>query len=144
MGIAQALIHHPEFVILDEPMTGLDPDGRQEVREIIRETAANGTAVFFSSHLLPDAEQSCDRLIILKLGELVFQGPTETLLRQTSSQFELLWSENAQIKRAVVQSNRDLQNKIDELRHKAFDILKVKPSRLTLEEAFVKIAFDGK
>ena len=144
VGIAQALIHEPEFVILDEPMTGLDPDGRFEVREIIRETAARGTAVFFSSHLLPDAEQSCDHLVILKLGELIYQGPTEKLLNQTSSQFEVIWQDNAVLRSEVIKTNQDLQLRIDELRKKSMAIMEVKPTRLSLEEAFVKIAFDKK
>ncbi len=144
VGIAQALIHDPEFVILDEPMTGLDPDGRFEVREIIRETAERGTAVFFSSHLLPDAEQSCDRLVILKLGELIYQGSTENLLSQTSSQYEMLWKENSKLKSEVIPSEQALQMKIDELRKSSFQIVEIRPNRLTLEEAFVKIAFDKK
>ncbi len=144
VGIAQALVHEPEFVILDEPMTGLDPDGRFEVREIIRETAARGTAVFFSSHLLPDAEQSCDRLVILKLGELVFHGLTETLLSQTSLESEVAWQEGSVLKREKVRSGNDLQRRIDSLREKSFNIVEVKPERLTLEEAFVNIGFDKK
>ncbi len=144
VGIAQALVHEPEFIILDEPMTGLDPDGRFEVREIIRETAARGTAVFFSSHLLPDAEKSCDRLIILKLGELVFQGPTETLLAQTNSQYEISWQENGSLKTEIIQTDAELQRRIDETRKKQFNIVEVKPVRPTLEEAFVKIGFDNK
>jgi ABC-2 type transport system ATP-binding protein len=144
VGIAQALIHDPEFVILDEPMTGLDPDGRFEVREIIRETAARGTAVFFSSHLLPDAEQSCDRLVILKLGELIYQGSTESLLSQTSSQYEMVWRENSNLRSEVIKTDEALQFKIDELRRNSFQIMEVKPTRLTLEQAFVKMAFDKK
>ena len=144
VGIAQALVHEPEFVILDEPMTGLDPDGRLEVREIIRETAARGTAVFFSSHLLPDAEQSCDRLVILKLGELVYQGTTEDLLGKASSGTEISWKEESGLKKEIIQTSVDLQKRIDFLRGKALTIVEVKPVRLTLEEAFVKIAFDQK
>lgn len=144
VGIAQALVHEPEFIILDEPMTGLDPDGRFEVREIIRETAARGTAVFFSSHLLPDAEESCDRLVILKLGELVYQGPTEALLAQANAQYEISWQENLSLKTEVIHSDAELQKKIDEARKKSFSIVSVKPVRLTLEEAFVRIGFDKK
>ncbi len=144
VGIAQALIHDPEFVILDEPMTGLDPDGRYEVREIIRETAARGTAVFFSSHLLPDAEQSCDRLIILKLGELVYQGTTDNLLVQSGAECELVWQEGVALKKECVKIGENLQRRIDFLRSKNLNIVEVKPVRLTLEEAFVKIAFDKK
>lgn len=144
VGIAQALIHDPEFVILDEPMTGLDPDGRYEVREIIRETAARGSAVFFSSHLLPDAEQSCDRLIILKLGELVYQGTTDNLLVQSGAECELVWQEGVALKKECVKIGENLQRRIDFLRSKNLNIVEVKPVRLTLEEAFVKIAFDKK
>ena len=141
VGIAQALVHDPEFVILDEPMTGLDPDGRFEVREIIRETAARGTAVFFSSHLLPDAEQSCDRLVILKLGELVYQGLTEDLLGKASSECEISWREGTQVKKEKLKIGEELQKRIDLLRGQALSIVEVKPLRLTLEEAFVKIGF---
>ncbi|MES2963587.1 MAG: ABC transporter ATP-binding protein [Bdellovibrionota bacterium] len=144
IGIAQALVHEPEFIILDEPMTGLDPDGRLEVREIILETAARGTAVFFSSHLLPDAEQLCSHLVILKKGELVYRGETKELLGKVERGFRVVWSE------AGVQQTRDavtsaeLQALIDSVRAKRGDVLEVKPLRLTLEEAFAKIAFDPK
>lgn len=142
VGIAQALIHHPEFVIFDEPMTGLDPDGRFEVREIIRETAKQGTAVFFSSHLLPDAEQICSDLVILKKGELIYNGSTELLLNQTQSQFEITWFQNSKAQSEVVPTEDLLQKKIDQLRTQKANISEIKPIRLTLEEAFVKMAFD--
>ncbi len=144
VGIAQALVHEPEFIILDEPMTGLDPDGRFEVRDIIKETASRGTAVFFSSHLLPDAEKSCDRLVILKLGQLVYQGPTSDLLAQTNAQFEFTWLENSELKTEMIQTDQELQKRIDEARSKSLSIVEIKPVRPTLEEAFVKIGFDKK
>jgi ABC-2 type transport system ATP-binding protein len=140
VGIAQALVHRPDFIILDEPMTGLDPDGRFEVREIIRETAGEGTAVFFSSHLLPDAEQLCQRLVILKTGDLVFQGPTKDLLTQVDSGFELTTARDGKMESKQIQGLQDLQREIDRLRGEKSDIVEIKPVRLTLEEAFVKIA----
>ena len=144
VGIAQALVHEPEFIILDEPMTGLDPDGRFEVREIIRETAANGTAVFFSSHLLPDAEQLCERLVILKQGNLVFQGATKELLGQVSTGARVSWIERGDLRSEDLPNLNQLQAAIDRIRANRFDIQEIKPLRLSLEEAFVKIAFDGK
>lgn len=81
IGIAQSLIHRPDLVIFDEPQSGLDPDGRIEVANIIRETAKEGTTVFFSSHLLPDAEKLCDRLIVMKQGTICYEGATHELLR---------------------------------------------------------------
>ena len=142
IGIAQALVHEPEFIVLDEPMTGLDPDGRYEVREIIRETSRAGTAVFFSSHLLPDAEQLCDRLVILKQGELVYQGATRDLLERVENGFELVSSKDGRESRLKVPTVEELQKAIDAQRAARSWILEVKPVRLTLEDAFVRIAMD--
>jgi ABC-2 type transport system ATP-binding protein len=144
IGIAQTLIHDPEFIILDEPMTGLDPDGRFEVREIIRETASAGTAVFFSSHLLPDAEQLCQRLVILKLGELVYQGSTDELLGRVEVGFQVVTRKDGSPLTELVTSSQELQKYIDQKRTERVEILEIRPNRLTLEEAFVKIAMGGR
>lgn len=82
IGIAQALIHDPEFLIFDEPMSGLDPDGRYYLSEIIRQCGNEGRTVFFSSHLLPDAEKLCQNLVILKDGSVVYQGGVESFMDQ--------------------------------------------------------------
>ena len=140
IGIAQALIHRPDFIILDEPMTGLDPDGRFEVREIIRETAKSGTAVFFSSHLLPDAEQLCERLVILKQGELVYHGPTKQLMGNFQEGFELTSAKDGVIATEKLVSIADLQKAIDAKRAERREVLEVKALRPSLEEIFVKIA----
>jgi len=143
VGIAQALIAEPEFIILDEPMTGLDPDGRFEVREIIRETAGAGTAVFFSSHLLPDAEQLCERLVVLKHGELVFTGPMEEILSRFEAGYNLTSSKNGQLSVDSLATLQELQKTIDARRAERAEILEIRPNRLTLEEAFVRIAMGG-
>jgi len=70
VGIAQALLNDPQLLILDEPMSGLDPIGRHAMRELIRDRHACGTTVIFSSHILPDAEVLCDRVAILTRGAL--------------------------------------------------------------------------
>ena len=70
VGIAQALLNDPQLLILDEPMSGLDPTGRHAMRELIRTRHAAGTTVIFSSHILPDAEALCDRVAILVRGRL--------------------------------------------------------------------------
>ena len=139
IGIAQALVHEPEFIILDEPMTGLDPDGRYEVREIIRETARAGTAVFFSSHLLPDAEQLCERLVILRQGELAFHGPIRDLLGNMESGFQLVSAKNGKSETELCSSSAELQALIDKRRAESRAILEVRPNRLTLEDAFARI-----
>jgi ABC-2 type transport system ATP-binding protein len=80
VGLAAALVHGPELLILDEPMSGLDPMGRKEVRDIIVEEAKAGRTVFFSTHILGDVETLCDRVCILRRGEVVVEGVLRELL----------------------------------------------------------------
>jgi ABC-2 type transport system ATP-binding protein len=81
IGIAQAIINDPEVVFLDEPMSGLDPLGRMEVRRIITTLKAGGVTVFFSSHILPDVEALCDRVAILNKGKLQEVGNLDDILK---------------------------------------------------------------
>jgi ABC-2 type transport system ATP-binding protein len=80
IGLAQALVNDPELVILDEPMSGLDPIGRREVRDIILDLKARGRTVFFSTHILSDTEMICDRVGILVRGSLRAVGTIDDLL----------------------------------------------------------------
>src|SRR5688572_16024848 len=80
VGIAQALINEPELVFFDEPMSGLDPLGRREIRELILRLRDKGTTVFFSSHVLSDAETLCSRVAILAAGRLVASGALSDML----------------------------------------------------------------
>jgi ABC-2 type transport system ATP-binding protein len=89
LGIAQAILHEPEIVLLDEPMSGLDPMGRREVRNLISQLKAAGKTVFFSTHILSDAEALCDRIAILSRGKLVGVGQVSELLRQRAG-FEVV------------------------------------------------------
>ena len=83
-GIAQAVLHNPEVVLLDEPMSGLDPVGRRDVRNLIQQLKAEGKTVFFSTHILSDAEALCDRVAILNRGKLLGVGQINELLQQQS------------------------------------------------------------
>lgn len=80
LGLAQALLHDPELVILDEPMSGLDPMGRMEVRNIILDLKAAGKTVFFSTHILSDVEALCDRVIVLQRGRKVAERSVNDLM----------------------------------------------------------------
>jgi ABC-2 type transport system ATP-binding protein len=82
IGIAQALIGSPELLILDEPLTGLDPIGRKDIKDLILEEKGKGTTIFFSSHILPDAEAVCDRIGIIIDGEIREVGELTQLLRK--------------------------------------------------------------
>src|ERR1700719_3996238 len=90
VGIAQALINDPELVIFDEPMSGLDPLGRRDVRALILRLRDRGCTVFFSSHVLSDAEALCNRVAILAKGRLVSTGRLTELLPFRASGWELV------------------------------------------------------
>jgi ABC-2 type transport system ATP-binding protein len=91
VGLAQALINDPEIVFLDEPMSGLDPIGRREIRELIADLRARGTTVFMSTHILSDIEALCDQVAILRQGKLAATGKLDELLTQSgeTQQFEV-------------------------------------------------------
>ena len=80
IGMAQALINNPEVVFLDEPMSGLDPIGRYQIRQIILALKEQGKTIFFNSHVLGDVEQICDRVAILAQGEIICTGSLDDLL----------------------------------------------------------------
>jgi ABC-2 type transport system ATP-binding protein len=90
VGIAQALVNDPELVILDEPMSGLDPLGRRDVRELILELRDEGRTVVFSSHILSDAELLCSRVGILSRGKLVASGPIADLTAGAGKGWEIV------------------------------------------------------
>ena len=85
IGLAQALINDPDFLILDEPTTGLDPIGTRQIKELIRELASRGKTVLLSSHLLSDVQDVCDRFCILYGGRVQAVGDIDELLRQQGS-----------------------------------------------------------
>src|SRR6195256_4371750 len=91
VGIAQAILHNPKVVFLDEPMSGLDPMGRREVRDLIAQLQHEGKTVFFSTHILSDAEALCDRVGIIHQGELRGVGAVAELTSQTQGKVEIIF-----------------------------------------------------
>ncbi len=89
IGIAQAILHNPKFLVLDEPMSGLDPLGRKEMRELILQLASEGRTVFFSSHVIPDVEAICDQVGVIQKGKIVGCGPIATFLENKDAMAEI-------------------------------------------------------
>ncbi len=137
VGLAQALIHDPEFVILDEPMSGLDPDGRHSMAQLIEETARQGRSVFFSSHLLHDAQQLCKNLVILAGGQVVYEGATESFLLDMDSGIEVTCFSNGKLERHNFQNNEGVQNFLRTALNEGKVVQAVQPVRRSLEQAFV-------
>jgi len=80
IGFLTTVLHDPDFIILDEPLSGLDPVGRKELKDAIISLHQEGKTVFFSSHIVPDIEEVCDRVIFLKEGKLVYDGEVKKIL----------------------------------------------------------------
>nr|MBI3613277.1 ABC transporter ATP-binding protein [Nitrospirota bacterium] len=86
IGLAQALIHDPDLIVLDEPMSGLDPVGRKQVRDLILSLKDQGKTVFFSTHIIPDVEMICDRVAIVVKGKLLAEGRVDELVNPGHAQ----------------------------------------------------------
>ncbi len=90
IGFLATIIHHPKLVILDEPLSGLDPIGRKELKDVIIEVHKQGKTIFFSSHIVPDVEEICDRVIFLKDGKLIYNGAVGELISNSNDSEYLL------------------------------------------------------
>jgi ABC-2 type transport system ATP-binding protein len=153
IGIAQAIIHDPKLVFLDEPMSGLDPIGRRELRDLIQSLKDEGKTVFFSTHILSDAEALCDRVAVLHKGELRGVGVVQDLLARFSGKVEIIWDGAAATSslmafgcechstgetiRAVLPQEQ-LDAAIDALRRARGRLISVTPVRASLEDYFLE------
>jgi len=157
LGLAQALINDPSLVILDEPMSGLDPLGRKAMRDVILQLKAEGRTVFFSSHILPDVEVLCDRVGILVGGHLRDVGQLEEILKTQTESIEVTLQ---RVSPALLASLRDLalvppleqpdgvlvrladEERLDLAMRTAVAagarVVSVVPQRVTLEEHFLR------
>jgi ABC-2 type transport system ATP-binding protein len=133
VGIAQALVNEPEVVFLDEPMSGLDPLGRREVRELILRLRDRGCTVFFSSHVLSDAEALCSRVAILAKGRLVASGPLDKLTAFKAQGWELVVSGLSDATLARVRSSLTSATPIGSGRFALHLPLTTPPERLILD-----------
>ncbi len=160
VGLAQALINEPEIVFLDEPMSGLDPIGRREVRELIAELREKGTTVFMSTHILSDIEALCDNVAILRNGKLAATGNLSDLLTSGGEKqsFEItvkgvapenLKDSIAEIAGAAFSAKpnganinifdeKDIEKVLQITRNAGGSLVSVQPVRQSLEELFVK------
>lgn len=156
IGIAQALVNDPEVVFLDEPMSGLDPIGRREVRDLLLSLRKQGKTVFFSSHILSDVEALCDRAAILSRGKLHRCGTVQELTGSEDAAFEVVavgvnpsalprFSEIASLQSATTTPNgihlvlgddRGVDDALALIRDCAGSLVSVNPRRTSLEDLF--------
>jgi ABC-2 type transport system ATP-binding protein len=157
-ALAAALVHDPELLIFDEPMSGLDPVGRKEVRDLIVEEKHRGRTVFFSSHILSDVEMLCDRVSILRKGSVVVAGSLRQLLGEAKRHCEVTIADvSEKLRSAVEPMARSLREMggalvmevegdaavkavLERVLADGGRIESVTPKRETLEELFVRKA----
>ena len=153
VGIAQAILHDPKLVFFDEPMSGLDPMGRREVRDLMEQLKQEGKTVFFSTHILSDAETLCDRVAIIHKGELRGIGAVADLTSSVQGKVEVIWQGTqipASMKalgaechltgdtvRAIIDESQQ-DGAIDALRRERLRMIALTPVRTSLEAYFVE------
>jgi ABC-2 type transport system ATP-binding protein len=158
LGLAQALLHDPELIFLDEPTDGLDPVGRSHVRNVLNELKRQGRTIFLNSHILQEVELVCDRVAILDQGQLRFIGPIAEVTQQAALEFQLelrgaqesiaaalatcqpenlAWSDGLCRVTVRFAEVRELDAMIDRLRGAEVSIVGVARRRVSLEDAFL-------
>src|SRR2546429_5646176 len=153
VGIAQAILHNPRIVFFDEPMSGLDPMGRREVRDLMEQLKHEGKTVFFSTHILADAEALCDRVAIIHQGELRGIGAVADLTSSVHGNIELVWHGTnvpqslralgaechvtGETVRAVISEARQ-DAAMEALRREGLRLISLTPVRMSLEDYFVQ------
>jgi ABC-2 type transport system ATP-binding protein len=153
VGIAQAIVHDPKIVFLDEPMSGLDPVGRREVADLIRQLKDEGKTVFFSTHILSDAEALCDRVAVIHEGMLRGVGVVADLVSNVQGKTEIFWHGasavgaiaalggecrvSGDVIRGVIPEPK-LDAALEALRRSNARLISVNPIRSTLEDYFVE------
>jgi ABC-2 type transport system ATP-binding protein len=153
VGLAQAILHDPKLVFLDEPMSGLDPSGRREVRDLIQQLRHEGKTVFFSTHILSDAEALCDRVGIINQGELRGVGSVADLTSQTQGKIEIIFyaqaipagltslGAEARISGAMVNAvlpEEQQDAALEVMRTERLKLISLVPVRKSLEEYYIQ------
>jgi len=160
LGLAAALIHAPNVLLLDEPTDGVDPVGRREIRDLLRDEAKNGTAVLLNSHLLSEIELTCDRVAVLRNGKVAAAGTIDELTRKSAkykmvaapiddslvATFEESGAGVERVNGHVVLSVSDLNHLnalVDAARARGAVLSELAPVRTTLEDVFVDLIRTG-
>lgn len=137
VGMAQALIHRPELLILDEPLSGLDPDGRRQLVSIIQNAFdEENTTIFFSSHLLDDIDRLCQDLVVIKGGKIRFNGAKDDFVDVGPRHYVVRYHENQEAHSLNIANVSDLQKEIDTLRSRGKEIFSVEQEKVSLDKAF--------
>ena len=135
VGFLVTLLHDPKLVILDEPLSGLDPIGRKELKTVIKDINEEGKTVFFSSHIVSDVEEVSSDVIFIKKGALFYQGRVDEIIKKNSKGNFIITAYNSNFEKKNFEV--DLKNKdekINEILSENYSIYSIEEERPTLEE----------
>ena len=155
LGLAQAMVHDPELIFLDEPTDGVDPIGRKKIREMVIDLKQRGATIFINSHLLNEVEMICDQVVILHQGKILREGTIDELTPRTgTTSFELRrdpgdlahvfnglgqgLKQNGRLIEVAL-TDEELDASIDRLRAEGHTIAGISQRRLTLEDSFIDL-----
>ncbi|MGC2662233.1 MAG: ABC transporter ATP-binding protein [Bryobacteraceae bacterium] len=143
LGLAQALIHRPRLLVLDEPTDGVDPVGRRHIRDILSRLTGEGVTIFINSHLLSEVETFCDYVAILKKGQLALEGKMTDLLSAGGYRVTATTAAGETIERQVL-TREEANRLIDQIRAANGWIETVAPTASSLEDVFIRTAGSDK
>ena len=139
LGFVSCLIHNPKLLILDEPLSGLDPMGRRDFKNIMVELNKSGVTIFFSSHIVSDVEEICNKVIFIEKGKLVYEGNLDSLLMAHANDLYTIKTLNND-KIEVVHLNSEDKNKyLEKMLAEKIEIIEIEKEKMTLEEIIYKI-----
>lgn len=134
LGFLSAVLHRPKLLILDEPASGLDPVGRMELKEAIKEVNGQGVTIFFSTHIVSDVEEICDQIVFVKDGRCAYQGSlSQIILNNSSDNYNLKYFCNESLTEEII-SGQALQQRLKEVIDFSGTIISLERRKLTLEE----------
>lgn len=139
LGFISCLIHNPKLLVLDEPLSGLDPIGRRDFKKIMVELSKSGVTIFFSSHIVSDVEEICNKVIFIEKGKLVYDGNIDTLLMKHANDLYTIKA----IKDGKVEiwhlNSEDKNKFIEKALAEKTEIIGIEKEKITLEEIIYKI-----
>lgn len=152
LGFVSTILHDPDILIMDEPLSGLDPVGRKDFKEVMQEIHALGKSIFFSSHIVGDVEQVCSKVVVLEKGHMIYEGLISDLIKSQSDtkvrfiikgehekvseyQAKLLGDQTSSISVGISEKDEVLKNLINN----NYELLSMSPDNLSLEEVVYKL-----
>ncbi len=139
LGFVSCLMHNPKLLVLDEPLSGLDPVGRRDFKKILVELNKSGVTIFFSSHIVSDVEEICNKVIFIEKGKLVYEGNIDTLLMKHASDLYTIKTFNNDKIEVVHLKSEDKNRYLEKMFAQKIEIIEVEKEKVTLEEIIYKI-----